>query len=368
MNGRLGAKQLFAKTPQSVYVCGRTKASVVTINIVNKGTQDAKLRLSIGDTESSPNPQDFIEFDTFLSPKNVLVRTGLIVPTGYYVTCESSQDNVDVAVFGIEAGDTVPVDTIADQPPFEEFDPTIAIGTATNGGYFAGIIDTTVGNIIGADDYQTGARYALIVSPKEYEGGRGTSPAAGLPTGDLRWDAQGRIGQPGSVTRWNGLRSTNSILDKSDTDYEAYEFIRALRTLYPAPGQGSEWYIPAMDELDLLYRNFKPTATDNVVSNSAGHTFPSNPHNYGFNPSSDPTASAYTLNDPSQTAVTAFQSGESQALDGIQYWSSTDSNDGGPFGRAWSVNFTSTGNEGSTPAGPKDFASILVRPVRRVLL
>lgn len=116
MSGRLGAKELFARTPQSVYVCGKSKASVVTINIVNKGTEATRIRLGIGAVESSPNPQDFIEYDVVLLPKNVLVRTGVIVPSEYYVTCESSQDNVAVTVFGIEAGDVVPVDTIVDQP------------------------------------------------------------------------------------------------------------------------------------------------------------------------------------------------------------------------------------------------------------
>jgi len=139
------------------------------------------------------------------------------------------------------------------------------LGAPVAGGYFAGLIDTLTGNIIAADDYQTGLRYALIVSPKDLEGGRGASPASGLPTGDLEWDTQDRSGEAGCFTRWNGLEATNVIIAKSDASYEAHGFIADVRSQYPAvatPG-GSEWYLPAMDELELLYRNFKPNNADN---------------------------------------------------------------------------------------------------------
>ena len=45
-----------------------------------------------------------------------------------------------------------------------------AIGASFMGGYYAGIIDTTKGNIIPADTSQTGLRYALIVAPKSLPG------------------------------------------------------------------------------------------------------------------------------------------------------------------------------------------------------
>ena len=45
----------------------------------------------------------------------------------------------------------------------------VNIGDSFMGGYYAGIIDTTQGNIIAADQSQTGLRYALIVAGKSLE-------------------------------------------------------------------------------------------------------------------------------------------------------------------------------------------------------
>jgi len=247
-------------------------------------------------------------------------------------------------------------------PEFEE--GVTQIGDAVNGGFFAGIIDTTQGNIIAADDYQTGAKYALIVSPKDYEGGNGSSPAAGLPTGSLKWDASNRTGQSGSFTRWNGLESTENILAKNDSDYEVFEFIRDLRSEYPVPNDGgSDWYVPAMDELELLYRNLKSLSVDNTVA-TFDYQFPGS-NDVGYNPSSDPAGAAYTTGNPSQTSVTAFQSGGAEVIGLQYYWSSTDADEGS---RVWYQNFPASSGPGSVRTLFKNSTIFALRPVRRILL
>jgi len=248
---------------------------------------------------------------------------------------------------------------------FDPADPS-NVGGEFAGGFLVGVIDTVQGTIDSADDYQTGERYALVVAPKEYEGGRDSSPAAGLPTGDLEWDTQDRGGESGAITRWNGLEATNTILAKNDSSYEAFEFIRSLRQNYPAPAVdgGSDWYLPALDELELIYRNLKPVTADNYISTQT-ETFPGSQDN-GFNPSSDPQGSAYTANDPSQTSATDFQSGGAEAVDLEYYWTSTDTNDSG--GQAWYQRFTASGLEGNQYGASKDNTSLSVRPVRRVVL
>ena len=75
-----------------------------------------------------------------------------------------------------------------------------------------------------------------------------------------------------------------------------------------------DWYLPARDELELLYRNLKPTTESNYVWRA------------GDNPSSVPAGYPYTETSPAQTAVAAFQAGGAEAFDDESYyWSSTQS-------------------------------------------
>ena len=253
-------------------------------------------------------------------------------------------------------------------------DPAVAravayndIGAPVAGGYFAGVIDTIKGTIQSNDDYQTGLRYALIVAPKELEGGRDSSPESGLTTGDLEWDTTRGGGEAGCFTRWNGLEATDVIINKDDAKYEVHNFVAEVRSQYPAPATqgGTNWYLPAMDELELLYRNFKPNYADNRTDTGTRNFPGSQPS--GTNPSSDPTGSNYSNSPrvPEKTPVLGFRENEAAVVDLERYWSTTDADEDG---RAWFQNFTSSGLEGlQAPAG-KGNASLSVRPVRRVVL
>src|SRR6056297_1524938 len=226
------------------------------------------------------------------------------------------------------------------------------LGAPVAGGYYAGLIDTIAGTIDSQDDYQTGLRYALIVAPKDLEGGRGSSPAAGLPTGDLEWDTQDRGGEAGCFTRWNGLEATNVIIAKNDTSYEVHDFIEAVRAQYPAvstPG-GTEWYLPAMDELELLYRNFKPNNADNR-DDTRNRNFPGT-QVVGTNPSSAIEGFQYENSPriPDVTYLDLFKEGNAQSIDLDRYWSTTDADEGG---RAWRQRFTFSGVEGLQGAANK---------------
>jgi len=253
-------------------------------------------------------------------------------------------------------------------------DPAVAravayndIGAPVAGGYFAGVIDTIKGTIQPNDDYQTGLRYALIVAPKELEGGRDSSPAAGLTTGGFEWDTTRGSGEAGCFTRWNGLEATNVIINKNDAKYEVHNFIDEVRNQYPAPATqgGTNWYLPAMDELELLYRNFKPNYADNDTRNFPRNFPGSQPS--GTNPSSDPTSPQNSNNPrvPEKTPVIGFRDNEAAAVDLDRYWSTTDADEDG---RAWHQRFTRSGAEGLQVANDKDTTGSSVRPVRRVVL
>ena len=287
-----------------------------------------------------------------------------------YDNTDSGLDATEVQAALDETADETGLSLIKDG-----VDPAVAravayndIGAPVAGGYFAGVIDTIKGTIQSNDDYQTGLRYALIVAPKELEGGRDSSPAPGLTTGDLQWDTtRTTAGEAGTLTRWNGLEATDVIINKDDAKYEVHNFIAEVRSQYPAPATqgGTNWYLPALDELELLYRNFKPNYADNDTRNFPRNFPGSQPS--GTNPSSDPTSPQNSNNPrvPEKTPVLGFRENEAAAVDLERYWSTTDADEDG---RAWHQNFTLSGSEGIQTANSKDRTSLSVRPVRRVVL
>lgn len=250
-------------------------------------------------------------------------------------------------VYKAEAGSNWP--TLAG---YDYTDPA-NIGAFVNGGFLAGVIDTISGTIDSSDDYQTGERYALIVGPKSLE--------ADTDTNYLAWDSQDRSGEAGCFTRWNGLSSTENILAKNDTSYEVFEHIRSIRSSDPVPDDGgSDWYLPALDEIQLIYKNLKPEDSDNQTGSDTS-TFPGEVA-FGENISSDPQGSPNTASDPQQTNVVDFQEGGTEALGFGRYWTSTDGNESSSV---WYLNVTRF--NGSISTRSKTDSSILgVRPVRRV--
>ena len=217
-----------------------------------------------------------------------------------------------------------------------------SIGDAAWGGYMAGIIDTTRAGVIGGTDpSQVGLRYLLIVSPKSIE----------YTTGK-RWKTTDDAGPNATKTLWDGLSATEAMF-AAGPEYEAATYCRGLA--FPADG-GSRWYLPAKHELEVLYRNFKPTTEPHYNAS-------------GTNPASDPTGTAYVpgaTTAPAQSLLAAFQQGGAQALEGVSsphYWSSSEHS--APNAWAQHVGGTYAGYQGSYG---KTGTSIRVRPVRRFVL
>lgn len=241
------------------------------------------------------------------------------------------------------------------------FDATpLVVGEAVNGGYFAGVIDTR-GKQSGNSDYAfesqggvtydqgfvaapLGKRYAVIVSPRSH------APSTGLP----QWrDGNNAPAFLPALTRWNGRYATNhAISNLSLADYPVFRFANDINTnAFAANGSangvgivggsistaapddgGSPWFVPALDELELLYRAFKPTTDANTVSDdprgptSFNWNFPGVAQTNGRNPSASVAKDAYTSGVPAQTGVTAFRSGGSEVIgSGTEFrlWSAT---------------------------------------------
>ena len=164
------------------------------------------------------------------------------------------------------------------------------IGQKFEGGYFAGI--DRIGDCV----------YAVLAAPKS------TERSVQFKTKYSR--------TPGIQLVNDGWSNTNAM---NDTGHPAAQYCRNLNV-----GGNTDWYLPSRDELELCYRNLKPTDRSNTTSGAGDFSGNLSLAN-GTNLNSIPTGSAYTETDPTRTIVTAFQTGNVEAFSAAWYWTSTES-------------------------------------------
>jgi len=172
--------------------------------------------------------------------------------------------------------------------------PLPTIGSALGGGYFAGQI-STAGNGI--------ADYNLVVGP-----------VASAQNSSKQWKT--------SATTTAG---TSSVIDgptnssnMNNASHPAAQFCEGLTI-----GGFSDWYMPALNELEICYFNLKPTNNSNTPS-------------VGANVNAVPArATGYTSGNPAQTTAADFKNTGSENFTAGSYWSSTQYNNI----RGWEISF-----------------------------
>lgn len=167
--------------------------------------------------------------------------------------------------------------------------PPGAIGTAYEGGFYAGSISTTANSV---------ATHYLVIGPLS------------TAQGTKQWK-NANTATPGADSVIDGPQNTaDMVANGNSTVYPAAHFCNDL-----VIGGFSDWYMPAKNELEVCYYNLKPTtASNNTSSGTNTNAVPSRPSNY-------------TAGTPAQTSAAAFQSGGSEAFSTASgYWSSTEFN------------------------------------------
>lgn len=204
----------------------------------------------------------------------------------------------------------------------ETFVPTVP-GTPFGGGYYVGIMDPP-----------DGPRYALIVAPK-----------AGGESVNIQYKTSETI-DTGVSSYWNGQLNTENI---NDAIHPAAQFCSILNV-----GGFSDWYLPARDELEFLYRNLKPSTSSNETGSR------SESGSQGENINSD-MGTAYSSTAPSQTSVIDFRGGGPEAFELQYYYSSTEFSPN--RAAAWVQSFGHGYQYGNAKRDSRR-----VRAVRRILL
>ena len=221
------------------------------------------------------------------------------------------------------------------QRSFGEPPPTV-IGQAYGGGYYAGQIGVS-----------SVATHYLVVGPM----------ASAYNATGLRYKTS-NTEDAGATSVINGPANSASI---NDSDHPAAQFCEGLTI-----GGFSDWYLPAINELEICYFNLKPSTNSNYTGGAEPMGWPN-----GSNPNAVPSrASAYTSGTPAQTSATIFKTGNAEAfpyLNGgnpASYWSSTQAPNVGTsrVGYAACTNFET----GYQYRASKNTTARFVRAVRRV--
>lgn len=188
-------------------------------------------------------------------------------------------------------------------------------------------------------DWSVMARFRIIVAPKS----SGENAGISIKNGNT-------VMPVATQTVVSGLRATQAMRDADTaTVYPAAHWARALSI-----GGYADWYVPARDEFELIWRNLKPVTNNNLtgsrstvsynytVNGAYGDASTAN----GLNANSAPAGAAYTATVPSQTSATAFINGGTEALEsGTSYWTSSEAS----AANAWyQATFTSTAGSQST--------------------
>jgi hypothetical protein len=103
--GRLGVQDLTADTDTTVYTVPVGTYAIANVSITNRNQTSITLRLAMA-TTSTPNPEEFIEYETVIIPNGVFERTGLVMQGGLNIVARTNQSNVGVTVYGIETSTT----------------------------------------------------------------------------------------------------------------------------------------------------------------------------------------------------------------------------------------------------------------------
>jgi len=153
------------------------------------------------------------------------------------------------------------------------------IGTATEGGFFGGVINVN------------GTNKGVIWAPKQ----EGEIRSIILPDDKV---------SVGVFSPCDCAANTRALLEAGSP---AAQHIAGLTI-----NGYQDWLVPSRDVLELGYRHFKPTGCRNYSSWRDGE-----------NPNSVPPGWLYTEETPPQTTMEAFREGGPESFDSAWYWSST---------------------------------------------
>ena len=108
MNGVLGTWELLKNINQSVYTNAYDKASVVVVNLCNRGGTTAYVRIAVSTSATAPGNAEWIAYDQPVAPNTTYERMSIMVAPGKSVVVRSSSEQVNAVCYGVTSATTAP--------------------------------------------------------------------------------------------------------------------------------------------------------------------------------------------------------------------------------------------------------------------
>jgi hypothetical protein len=104
--GRLGVFAIPAAGNTTVYTAPLGFYTICNVSVTNRNASSTiTLRVAMS-ASATPNPEEWLEYDTIVIPNGVYERTGLVMQAGLNIVVYSSTANVGCTVYGIETPTT----------------------------------------------------------------------------------------------------------------------------------------------------------------------------------------------------------------------------------------------------------------------
>lgn len=100
-SGTLGQAAPAAFTNTTVYTVPSGKTATVNINIVNRGTDAALVRVAVASL-ATPTNSEYIEYDVAILPNDVLERTAIVISSQENLVVYADTADTSVNVYGFE--------------------------------------------------------------------------------------------------------------------------------------------------------------------------------------------------------------------------------------------------------------------------
>ncbi len=108
MNGVLGTWTLLSNINQAIYYNNYDTASVVIVNLCNRGNQTTNVRIAVSSSPTAPSAAEWFVYNVEVLPKEAYEKSGIIISPGKYIVVRSTSADVTAVCYGITNSNATP--------------------------------------------------------------------------------------------------------------------------------------------------------------------------------------------------------------------------------------------------------------------